>query len=117
VHRVHGIGKYVGLTQHTVGNVIKDFLKIQYKGTDVLYIPTNQLDAIHKYVGATEGAGVAVNSLNGSKWNNTVKKVKQSVEEMAGQLINLYAARQSVSGHVFEPDTPWQKDFEDDFVY
>ena len=117
VHRVHGIGKYVGLTQHTVGNVIKDFLKIQYKGTDVLYIPTNQLDVIHKYVGATEGAGVAVNSLNGSKWNNTVKKVKQSVEEMAGQLIKLYAARQNASGHVFEADTPWQKDFEDDFAY
>ncbi|MBQ7901020.1 MAG: transcription-repair coupling factor, partial [Clostridia bacterium] len=117
VHRVHGIGKYVGLTQHTVGNVIKDFLKIQYKGTDVLYIPTNQLDAIHKYVGATEGVGVNLNSLNGTKWKNTVNKVKQSVEEMAGQLIKLYAARQSVPGHVFEPDTPWQKDFEDDFAY
>ncbi len=117
VHNVHGIGKYVGLAQHNVGNIIKDFLKIQYKGTDVLYIPTNQLESIHKYVGASENSAVSLNSLNGSKWKNTVKKVKQSVEEMAGQLIQLYAARESIQGHVFEPDTVWQKDFEDDFPF
>ena len=117
VHDVHGIGKYMDLTQHNVGNIIKDFLKIQYKGSDVLYIPTNQLESIHKYVGATENASVNLNSLNGSKWKTTVKKVKQSVEEMAGQLIQLYAARESIKGHVFEPDTVWQKDFEGDFPY
>ena len=117
VHNVHGIGKYAGLTQHHVGNIVKDFLKIQYKGTDVLYIPANQLESIHKYVGATENSSVSLSSLNGSKWKSTVKKVKESVEEMAGQLIKLYAQRESVKGHVFEPDTVWQKDFEDDFPF
>lgn len=117
VHNVHGIGKYVGMTQHNVGNVIKDFLKIQYKGTDVLYIPANQLESIHKYVGATENANVTLTSLNGSKWKTTVKKVKESVEQMAAQLIKLYAERESIQGHVFEPDTVWQKDFEEDFPY
>ena len=117
VHNVHGIGQYVGLTQLTVDNVIKDFLKIRYKGTDVLYIPTNQLESIHKYVGATEGTSVNLNSLNGSKWNKTVSKVKESVEQMAGKLIELYAARQNIKGHAFDEDTTWQKEFEDDFPY
>ena len=117
VHSVHGIGQYVGLTQLTVDNVIKDFLKIRYKGTDVLYIPTNQLESIHKYVGATEGTSVNLNSLNGSKWNKTVSKVKESVEQMAGKLIELYAARQNIKGHAFDEDTTWQKEFEDYFPY
>lgn len=117
VHKVHGIGQYAGLEQIKDGTAIKDFIKIRYKGTDVLYIPVDQLDSIHKYVGATEGASVNLNSLNSSRWNNTVKKVRESVQIMAEHLIKLYAARQNVKGHVFEPDTPWQKDFEDDFGY
>ncbi len=117
VHNIHGIGKYMGLTQRTVENVVCDFLKIQYKGTDTLYVPTNQLESIHKYVGAGENTNVTLNSLNGSKWRTTVKKVRESVEEMAGDLIKLYAARESVSGHVFEADTVWQSDFEDDFPF
>lgn len=117
VHNVHGIGQYVGLEQIKSEGVVKDFLKIRYKGTDVLYVPANQLDAIHKYIGASEGSTVALNSLNGGKWQKTVTKVKQSVEKMAENLIRLYAARQNVQGHVFEPDTEWQKEFEDDFSY
>lgn len=117
VHNIHGIGKYMGLTQRKVENVVCDFLKIQYKGTDTLYVPTNQLESIHKYVGAGENTNVTLNSLNGSKWRTTVKKVRESVEQMAGELIKLYAARESANGHVFEPDTVWQSDFEDDFPY
>lgn len=117
VHSVHGIGQYVGLEQIKSDNVVRDFLKIRYKGTDVLYIPANQLDSIHKYVGASEGGTVTLNSLNGVKWKKTVTKVKQSVEKMAENLIKLYAARQNIQGHIFEPDTTWQKEFEDDFGY
>ena len=117
VHRVHGIGQYVGLEQIKDGNVIKDFLKIRYKGTDVLYIPVEQLEAIHKYVGGSENTSVNLNSLNSGRWNKTVSKVRESVQIMAKHLIELYAARQSAKGHIFEPDTPWQKDFEDDFGY
>ena len=117
VHRVHGIGQYVGLEQIKDSTAIKDFIKIRYKGTDVLYIPVDQLESIHKYVGGSEGATVNLNSLNSSRWNNTVTKVRQSVQIMAEHLIKLYAARQNLQGHVFEPDTPWQKDFEDDFGY
>ena len=117
VHKVHGIGQYVGLERIKDNNIIKDFIKIRYKGTDVLYIPTDQLDVIHKYVGASEGGTVSLNSLNSNKWNNTVTKVRKSVQIMAEHLIKLYASRQNAKGHVFEPDTPWQKDFEDDFIY
>ena len=117
VHKIHGIGQYVGLEQIKDNNVIKDFIKIRYKGTDVLYIPIDQLDVIHKYVGAAEGTSVSLNSLNSGKWNKTVTKVKESVQLMAEQLVSLYASRQNAKGHVFEPDTPWQKDFEDDFPY
>jgi len=116
VHRTHGIGQYVGIHQLVVENVTKDFLKIKYKGEDVLYVPTNQLDFLHKYTGG-ETERVKVNSLGGSAWNKTVSRVKQSVSELAENLIALYAERSELKGHVFQEDTPWQKEFEERFVY
>jgi len=116
VHRTHGIGKYVGIHQLVVENVTKDFLKIQYKGEDVLYVPTNQLDFLHKYTGS-EAQRVKLNSLGSSAWNKTVSKVKQSVSELAENLISLYAERSDIKGHVFSEDTPWQKEFEQKFAY
>ncbi len=116
VHRTHGIGQYVGIHQLVVENVTKDFLKIKYKGEDVLYVPTNQLDFLHKYTGG-ETERVKVNSLGGSAWNKTVSRVKQSVSELAENLIALYAERSQLKGHVFAEDTPWQKEFEERFLY
>ena len=116
VHRTHGIGQYVGIHQLVVENVTKDFLKIKYKGEDVLYVPTNQLDFLHKYTGG-ETERVKVNSLGGSAWSKTVSRVKASVSELAENLIALYAERSQLKGHVFSEDTPWQKEFEDRFLY
>jgi len=116
VHRTHGIGQYVRIHQLVVENVTKDFLKIKYKGEDVLYVPTNQLDFLHKYTGG-ETERVKVNSLGGSAWNKTVSRVKASVSELAENLIALYAERSQLKGHVFSEDTPWQKEFEERFVY
>lgn len=116
VHRTHGIGKYMGIAQLKVDNVTKDYLKIKYKGSDILYVPTNQLDFLYKYTGG-ETSSVKVNSLGGSQWNKTVSRVKASVAELAQDLINLYAERSAIKGHVFAEDTPWQKEFEESFIY
>ena len=116
VHRTHGVGQYVGIHQLVVENVTKDFLKIKYKGEDVLYVPTNQLDFLHKFTGG-ETERVKLNSLDGSAWRKTVSKVKQSVTELAENLISLYAERSQAKGHVFSEDTPWQKEFEEKFIH
>lgn len=116
VHRTHGIGQYVGIQQLVVDKVTKDYIKIKYKGSDMLYVPTSQLDLLHKYVGA-EAKHVKVNSLGGTDWQKTTAKVKASVAELAEDLIKLYAARSQIQGHVYPPDTPWQKEFEETFPY
>lgn len=116
VHRTHGIGRYAGVEQLTVDKVIKDYIKIKYKNNDVLYVPTGQLDVLHKYIGA-EAKNVKLNSLGGSDWQRTTARVKESVAEMAEELIRLYAERSTVAGHKYPPDTPWQKEFEDGFPY
>ncbi len=116
VHKTHGIGRYAGVEQLTVDKVIKDYIKIKYKNNDVLYVPTGQLDVLHKYIGA-EAKNVKLNSLGGSDWNRTTARVKESVAKMAEELIRLYAERSTVAGHRYPPDTPWQKEFEDGFPY
>lgn len=116
VHRTHGIGQYVGIQQLVVDKVTKDYIKIKYKGSDMLYVPTNQLDLLHKYVGA-DTPKVKLNSLGGMDWQKTTAKVKASVEELAEGLIKLYAARSQIPGHVYPPDTPWQREFEETFPY
>lgn len=116
VHRTHGIGRYVGIAQLNVENVTKDYLKIKYNGSDILYVPTNQLDFLHKYTDG-EGAKVKLNSLGGVQWNKTVSRVKASVTELAEDLIALYAERSKIQGHVFSSDSPWQKEFEEKFMY
>ncbi len=116
VHRTHGVGQYVGIHQLVIENVTKDFLKIKYKGEDVLYVPTNQLDFLHKYTGG-ETQRVKLHSLDGSAWRKTVSRVKESVGKLAENLISLYAERSQLKGHVFSEDTPWQKEFESKFIY
>ncbi len=116
VHRTHGIGKYVGTQRVTVGGVTKDYLKIQYKGTDILYIPIDRLNMLYKYVGS-EGRHPTLSRLGGSDWNKTKQRVKQSTAELAKKLVALYAERERARGFAFSADTPWQRDFEDTFEY
>jgi len=116
VHQSHGIGQYVGVEQLVVDNVKRDYLRIMYRGGDSLYIPTSQLDLIQKYIG-NEDRPPKLNKLGGTEWVKTKRKVKESLKELASELIKLYAQRQSLKGFAFSPDTVWQKQFEDMFPY
>lgn len=116
VHKTIGIGQYIGVNTIKADGVIKDYIKIKYRGDDTLYIPTNSLDNIRKYIGGGEAAP-KLNKLGSKEWENTKNKVKSNLREIARNLIELYAARQKVQGFAFEKDTPWQKEFEDTFPY
>lgn len=116
VHQAHGIGKYLGIHQITVNKITKDYLKIQYHGTDVLYVPVDQMDQLYKYIGGDE-TKLKLNRLGGTDWSKTKTKVKSAAKDIAKELIALYAARENSKGYAFSEDTPWQKDFEDTFLY
>lgn len=116
VHRLHGIGKYTGIEQLVVENVKKDYLKIQYQEGDFLYVPTNQLDLIQKYIGS-EGKTPRLSKLGGSDWIKTRTRTKKALMELAGELIKLYAEREALKGYSFGKDTVWQKQFEELFPY
>ena len=116
VHKTHGIGQFIGVNTIKADGVTKDYIKIRYKNEDMLYIPTNDLDSIRKYVG--EGEAIPkINRLGTKEWENTKAKVKKNLQEIAKELIELYAKRQKVKGFAFSKDTPWQKEFEDSFPY
>lgn len=116
VHRAHGIGKYLGIVRMKVSGVTKDYIKIEYRGEDFLYLPVGQLDAVSKYTGG-ENKMVRLNRLGSNEWTNAKRKVKQSVQEMAQKLVALYAERAQAEGVAFSADTPWQHDFEGAFPY
>ena len=116
VHQAHGIGKYIGMHKMTVAGITKDYLKIQYYGTDSLYIPVDQMDLLYKYVGNTDRE-LTLNKLNGSEWNKTKAKVKKATADIAQQLITLYAERANTQGFAYPEDGPWQRDFEDTFSF
>jgi transcription-repair coupling factor (superfamily II helicase) len=116
VHQTHGIGQYMGTQKMVVGGITKDYLKIQYHGTDSLYIPIDQLNLLYKYVGNTDKK-LKLNRLGGSDWNKTKQRVKQSTAELAKKLVALYAEREKAKGFAYSEDTPWQRDFEDTFPY
>ncbi len=116
VHQTHGIGQFVGVNTIKADNVTKDYIKIKYKNDDMLYVPTSNLDSVRKYIGGGEAAP-KLNKLGGKEWSNTTSKVKKQLEEIAKDLVELYAKRQKVQGFAFSQDTPWQKQFEDSFAY
>ena len=117
VHRSQGIGIYIGVnTITTADGVTKDYIKIKYKNDDVLYVPTDMLDNIRKFVGGGE-AQPKLNKLGSKEWEHTKLKVKSNLKEVARDLIELYARRQKAKGFMFSKDTPWQKQFEDSFKY
>ena len=116
VHKAHGIGQFIGVNTIKTEGVTKDYIKIRYKNDDMLYIPTNDLDSVRKYIG--EGEAVPkINKLGSKEWENTKTRVKKNLQEIAKELIELYAKRQKVKGFAFSKDTPWQKEFEDSFPY
>ena len=117
VHKTQGIGLYIGVnTITTVDGITKDYIKVKYKNDDVLYVPTDMLDNIRKYVGAGEREP-KLNKLGSKEWANTKAKVKNNLREVARDLIELYAKRQKAKGYMFSKDTPWQRQFEDNFPY
>ncbi len=116
VHINHGVGRYKGIQKLEVSGVTKDYLVIQYTGEDKLYVPTDQISLVQKFLGS-EGAAPKLSKLGGQDWNRVKKRVKESVREMAQELLNLYATREQIEGHSYPADTPWQKEFEDSFAY
>ena len=116
VHKNYGIGIFIGVNTITADGTTKDYIKLKYYGDDVLYVPTNQLDSVRKYVGGDEG-GLKVNKLGTKEWLNTKEKVKKNLRQVAKELIELYAKREKSKGYAFPADTPWQTQFEDSFPY
>lgn len=116
VHQNHGIGVYTGIEQLYVDGVRKDYLKIQYRGSDVLYVPTDQMDMVFRHT-AAEGVRIRVNKLGGAEWSNTKQRVKTAAKDMAKELIALYAKRSQIPGIAFFKDSEWQRDFEAAFPY
>ncbi|SEB20094.1 transcription-repair coupling factor (superfamily II helicase) [Thalassobacillus cyri] len=116
VHANHGIGKYLGVETLTMNGVHKDFLLVKYSGNDKLFVPIEQIDLIQKYVGS-EGKEPKVYKLGGSEWGKVKRKVQSSVEDIADDLIKLYAEREASKGHAFQEDSEMQREFEASFPY
>lgn len=118
VHQNHGIGQYMGIEQLTVVGITKDYIKIKYAGSDLLYLPTDQLDMVSKYIGAhTDSGAVKLSKMGGSEWIKAKTKAKLAAKSMAKELIRLYAERQRREGYAFEPDDEFQREFEAAFQY
>jgi len=116
VHSTHGIGRFLGVERLKVGNVERDYLIIKYAGEDRLYVPTDQLELLQKYV-VGEGSPPKIHKLGGTEWQKTKLKVKSSVKKLAEELLRLYAQRQAQPGYAFSPDDNWQREFEEAFPY
>ena len=116
VHKVHGIGRYVGVENMEVSGVHRDYLLLQYAGEDKLYVPVEQVGLLHKYVGS-EGSVPRLSKMGGSDWQRTTSKAAKAITELAEELLRLYAQRQIVPGHAFSADGELQKDFEDKFPF
>ena len=116
VHNVHGIGVYNGIKTLTLNEITKDYLEVLYQGTDKIYIPVEKIELLAKYSGK-EGTVPRINKLGGNEWNKTKARVKSKVNDMAEQLLALYAERESRKGFAFSPDCDMSNDFEQDFPY
>ena len=116
VHKIHGIGEFIGVNTIEADGVTKDYIKIRYKNDDMLYVPTNSLDNVRKYIGGGD-TSPKINKLGSKEWNNTKTRVKKNLKEVAKDLIELYAKRQKIKGYAFSKDTDWQRQFEGEFPY
>lgn len=117
VHEKHGLGIYRGIEKVEVDRIVKDYIKIEYRGGSNLYIPATQLDCLQKYSGADVSKAPKLNKLGTQEWNKTKSKVRGAVKNIAKELVELYAVRQEKEGYVCGPDTVWQREFEEMFPY
>ena len=117
VHETYGIGRFAGIFKIPVDGAEKDYVKINYAGTDSLYVPATQLDMVSKYVGAGEEKVVKLSKMSGNEWQRTKTRTRAAVKELAQGLLKLYAQRKNTPGHAFSADQPWQTEFEENFGY
>ncbi len=118
VHENYGIGRFVAMEQIRMDGAVKDYVKIAYQGSDTLYVPATQLDMVSKYIGGGgEQSNVRLNKIGSDAWQKTKAKARKAAKDMAGELIQLYAARKRQEGYAFAADSPWQLEFEDNFPY
>lgn len=117
VHEAHGIGRFEGIIRICHEGVEKDYIRVSYSGSDVLYVPATQLDLICKYTGSGEKTNIRLSKLGGTEWTKTRLRAKGAAKEMAKKLIALYAERLKTPGFAFSPDCAWQREFEDNFDY
>ncbi|MBQ1441909.1 MAG: transcription-repair coupling factor [Clostridia bacterium] len=117
VHSSYGVGIFGGIQKIKSDGVSKDFIKINYDRSDVLYVPITQLDMVSKYVGGREGATVKINRLGTDEWNRQKRRVRSHVADIADKLVKIYAERMKAKGYAFDADTEWQREFEDRFEY
>lgn len=116
VHNNHGIGKYLGIKNIELNNIKSDYIEIQYRDGGKLFVPTSDMDMISKFVGNADKKP-QLSKLGGSEWKRAKHKAKKAIEEIADDLVELYAKRSQIEGHSFSKDTVWQREFEDDFKY
>jgi transcription-repair coupling factor (superfamily II helicase) len=114
VHHQHGVARYAGMVQRTIGGVERDYLLLEYKGDDKLYVPSDQIDAVRHYTG---GEAPTLNRLGGDGWQKAKARVRSAVSEIAQELVVLYQTRLQTPGHAFPMDTPWQRELEDAFPF
>lgn len=117
VHENYGIGRFLAMEQIKVDGAVKDYVKIAYQGSDTLFVPATQLDLVSKYIGGGEDANVRLNKIGTDTWQKTKARARKAAKDMAGELIQLYAARKRQTGFAYAADSPWQKEFEDNFPY
>ena len=118
VHENYGIGRFVSMERIKVDNVIKDYIKIAYQGTDTLFVPATQLDMVSKYIGGgSDDPNIKLSKIGTDTWQKTKARARKAAKDMAAELIKLYAARKRQEGFAFAADCAWQKEFEDSFPY
>ena len=120
VHEDHGVARFAGFQTRTVAGVTRDYLYLEYQGDDKVFVPTDQLAKISRYVGAGSADGVGgppLSKLGGSRWEAMKARARRAAQELAGELLSLYAERRRRAGHAFEPDSDWQREFEERFPY
>lgn len=118
VHENYGIGRFVSMEQIKIDGAIKDYVKIAYQGSDTLFVPATQLDLVSKYIGGgSDDGNVRLNKIGTETWQKTKAKARKAAKDMAGELIQLYAARKKQPGFAYAADSPWQKEFEENFPH
>jgi len=118
VHEDHGVARFAGFETRTVADVTRDYLYLEYQGDDRVFVPTDQLAKISRYVGAGgEQGGPPLSKLGGTRWEAMKARARRAAQELAGELLSLYAERRRRAGHAFEPDSDWQREFEERFPY